>query len=199
MLKVVLMSNHIPGIKPALNLQSDHSIYNPISVVKSENAIYTHFPTRFLKTTGIILGGVAVVGTRLTFLETPQATPNYPENTEGENSISKRSLVAYASQGGSMAGDADENGKTPSNAGGQVDIRRLNLITDLSPYQAVILGSAIHSGKWFPEATRFVETNQSTLCKVPTVIFQVCMMLANENETSRATVPGWLEQLAMLG
>lgn len=75
----------------------------------------------------------------------------------------------------------------------------MNLVTDLSPYQAVILGSAIHSGKWLPEATRFVETNQNTLCKVPTVIFQVCMMLATENETSRAMVPGCLEQLAMLG
>jgi hypothetical protein len=69
-----------------------------------------------LKTTGIILGSVVVVGTRLTFLETPQADPNYPENTEGENSISKRILVTYASQGGSTAGVADEIGKTPSNA-----------------------------------------------------------------------------------
>ncbi len=109
--------------------------------------------------------------------------------------MSKKILVTYATQGGSTAGIAEAVGKTMAEAGAQVDVRPIQSVSDLRSYQAVVVGSAIHSGKWLPEATKFVENNVNFLRQMPTAIFQVCMMLATGNETYRAMVPGWLDPI----
>ena len=106
-----------------------------------------------------------------------------------------RILITYASQGGSTAGVAETIGKTLSTNGVVVDVLPMKAVTDLSPYQAVVIGSAVHSGKWLPEAMAFIERNQSSLRKVPTAIFQVCMMMATSNEQYRRMVPDWLAPL----
>jgi menaquinone-dependent protoporphyrinogen oxidase len=51
-------------------------------------------------------------------------------------------------------------------------------VRDLSPYVAVIAGSAIHAGKWLPEAMQFVEQHRSALSTKPLALFLVCMTLA---------------------
>lgn len=101
-------------------------------------------------------------------------------------------LVTYASQGGSTAGVAEAIGQALSKKGTQVAVQPVNEVTDLSPYQAVIIGSAVHSGKWMPEALAFVERNQATLRGMPTAVFQVCMMLATSNEQYKRMAPDWL-------
>lgn len=149
----------------------------------------------FIKTAGIILGSAVVVGTGLSVLDTPQATINYLDHTYGDNNMSKKILVTYASKGGSTAGIAEAIGKTLAEAGALVDVRKVSSVSDISSYQAVVVGSAIHSGKWLPEATMFVEGNRNVLRQMPTAIFQVCMMLATDNEVYKAMVPGWLDPI----
>lgn len=100
-------------------------------------------------------------------------------------------LVTYASQGGSTAGVAEKIGQALSTKGILVDVRPIKDVTNLSPYQAVVIGSAIHSGKWMPEATAFVERNQTALRRIPTAVFQVCMMLATHNEQFQRMAPEW--------
>ena len=68
-------------------------------------------------------------------------------------------------------------------------------VTDLRSYRAVVIGSAVHSGKWMPEALAFVEGNQNTLRQMPTAVFQVCMMLATSSEPYWRMVPDWLAPL----
>lgn len=104
-------------------------------------------------------------------------------------------LVTYASQGGSTAGVAEAIGQMLSTNRNVVDVHPVNEVTDLGSYQAVVIGSAVHSGKWLPEATEFVERNQSTLRRIPTAVFQVCMMLATNNEQWKRMVPDWLVPL----
>ncbi len=104
-------------------------------------------------------------------------------------------LVTYASQGGSTAGIAEALGQSLSANGSIVDVRPIKEVTDLSPYRAAVIGSAVHSGKWMPEATAFVERHQSTLRRMPTAVFQVCMMLATSNEQYKRMVPDWLVPL----
>jgi menaquinone-dependent protoporphyrinogen oxidase len=147
----------------------------------------------FLKTAGIVLGSAVVVGTGLTFLDTPQVSINYPDQTYGEKNMSNKVLVTYATQGGFTAGIAEEIGKTLAEAGAKVNVRNVNSVSDLNTYQAVIVGGAIHSGKWLPEATKFIESNEEILRQMPTAIFQVCMMLATDNESYKAMVPAWLD------
>jgi len=101
-------------------------------------------------------------------------------------------LVTYASQGGSTVGIAEAIGQTFSADGTIGDVRPIKEVTDLSSYRAVVIGSAVHSGKWMPEAMAFVEGNQNTLRRIPTAVFQVCMMLATSNEQYQRMVPDWL-------
>jgi menaquinone-dependent protoporphyrinogen oxidase len=109
--------------------------------------------------------------------------------------MNNRILVTYASQGGSTAGIAEAIGQVLSVNDTAVDVRPVKAVTDLSPYQAVIIGSAVHGGKWMPEAAEFVERNQDMLRRIPTAVFQVCMMLATSSEQYRRIVPDWLAPL----
>jgi len=57
-------------------------------------------------------------------------------------------LVAYASRAGSTAGVAEAIGKTLIESGAQVDVIPMKDVKDLTPYRAVIAGSAIRKSKW---------------------------------------------------
>lgn len=106
--------------------------------------------------------------------------------------MNKKILVTYASQGGSTAGIATTIGKTLASSGTEVDVRPVNEVTDIHPYQAVVIGSAIHSGKWMPEALSFIKEHQDALRHMPTAAFQVCLMLASVNEQYKKLVPEWI-------
>lgn len=104
-------------------------------------------------------------------------------------------LVTYASQGSATAGVAEAIGQTLASKGATVSVLPIKEVTDLSSYTAVVIGSAVHSGKWMPEAMAFIEHNQNTLRRIPTAVFQVCMMLATANEQYKRMVPDWLAPL----
>ncbi|MBI5957219.1 MAG: flavodoxin, partial [Chloroflexi bacterium] len=57
--------------------------------------------------------------------------------------MSHKILVAYASRAGSTAGVAEAIGKTLSENGAQVEVRPMQDVKDLTPYGAVVAGSAI--------------------------------------------------------
>jgi menaquinone-dependent protoporphyrinogen oxidase len=106
-------------------------------------------------------------------------------------------LVTYASQGGSTAGIAAAIGNQLAGNGTVVDLLPVKAVSELSSYQAVIIGSAVHSGKWMPEVLEFVTRNRNALHRIPTAIFQVCMMLATSNEQYKRMVPDWLTPVRM--
>jgi menaquinone-dependent protoporphyrinogen oxidase len=89
--------------------------------------------------------------------------------------MSNKILVAYASRNGSTAGVAEAIGKTLSESGAQVDVRPMQDVSDLTPYQAVVAGSAIRGGEWLPEAIQFVQTYRTTLAQKPFAAFLVCI------------------------
>jgi menaquinone-dependent protoporphyrinogen oxidase len=92
--------------------------------------------------------------------------------------MSNKILVAYASQTGSTAGVAEAIGKTLSDGGALVDVLPMKDVKDLTPYQAIVAGSAIHDKRWLPEAMKFVQTHRATLAQKSFAAFLVCMTLA---------------------
>lgn len=87
-------------------------------------------------------------------------------------------LVTYAGRTGSTAGVAEAIGKTLAETGAQVDVRSMLEVHDVTPYDAVVAGSAIQGGQWLPEAMQFVQTHRAALVQRPVALFTVCMTLA---------------------
>lgn len=88
-----------------------------------------------------------------------------------------RLLVAYASRAGSTAGVADAIGRVLAESGARVDVRPMQEIHDVTPYTAVVAGSAVQ-GEWLPEALAFVRAHQAELARKPFAAFMVCITLA---------------------
>lgn len=108
-------------------------------------------------------------------------------------------LVTYASRAGSTAGVADAIGETLADRGAQVDVLPMHKVTDLTPYRAVVAGSAIQGAKWLPEATQFVQTHRTALARKSFAAFLVCMTLAMPNaENYRQGVAEWMEPIRAL-
>jgi menaquinone-dependent protoporphyrinogen oxidase len=107
--------------------------------------------------------------------------------------MTNKILVAYASSTGSTTGVAEAIGRALTEANETVDVRPIQSVTGLEGYRAAVIGSAVHGGKWLPEAVDFVQTHQAGLCQMPTAFFLVCMMLASGSEANRNYVPQFLE------
>ena len=114
--------------------------------------------------------------------------------------MTNKVLVTYASRAGSTAGVAEEIGKTLQESGVPVDVYPMQKVTDLTPYRAVIAGSAIQGNEWLPEAMQFIRAHRQELARKPFAAFLVCMTLAIKNEKWRneASVRGWLAPVRAL-
>jgi menaquinone-dependent protoporphyrinogen oxidase len=74
-----------------------------------------------------------------------------------------RVLVAYATKTGGTAGIAKAAGEELQKLGLATDVLDVGEVRNLSPYQAVVLGSAVYFGKWRKEALRFADRHAEEL------------------------------------
>ncbi|MEU4191714.1 flavodoxin domain-containing protein [Kribbella sp. NPDC026611] len=77
--------------------------------------------------------------------------------------MSKNVLVAYASKAGATAGIAEAIGDELRAHGHLVDVLDVAQVNDLTPYDAVVLGSAIYARRWRPEAVHFLRHHTAEL------------------------------------
>jgi menaquinone-dependent protoporphyrinogen oxidase len=112
--------------------------------------------------------------------------------------MSNTILVTYASRAGSTTGIAEAIGKTLAEGGARVEVRPMSEIHDLTPYRAVVAGSAIRGGKWLPEAMQFMRTHQAALARKPFAAFMVCITLAMAGGKYRDNVSAWMDPVRAL-
>jgi len=107
--------------------------------------------------------------------------------------------LTYASRTGSTAGVAEAIGVTLVENGVEVDVLPMQSVKDITPYKAVVAGSAIQNRQWLPEAMHFIRTNQDNLNNKPFAMFSVCMTLAmRDGEKYRPEVMSWLAPVRTL-
>lgn len=102
-------------------------------------------------------------------------------------------LVAYASRTGATAGVADTVARVIREGGIVVDVMPVEEVGNVDRYSAVVLGSAIRSNRWLPEALDFVRANRSVLAQRPFAAFLVCMTLAISKGKYRDRVAGFMQ------
>lgn len=116
---------------------------------------------------------------------------SYGDTKAMSNSI----LVVYGTWAGSTAEVADFIGRTLAGGGAKVDVKPVSSVKDLAGYRAVVIGSAIRTGKVKPEMKDFVKIHASELRKIPTAYFVVCMTMKDDSPENRTVVDASLDPL----
>jgi menaquinone-dependent protoporphyrinogen oxidase len=80
-------------------------------------------------------------------------------------------LVAYATKEGSTAEIAEAIGRTLREAGLDAEVSPVTEVADVSPYRAVLVGSAVYMMRWRREAVRFLKRHRTALAERPVWLF----------------------------
>jgi menaquinone-dependent protoporphyrinogen oxidase len=80
-------------------------------------------------------------------------------------------LVASASRHGATEEIAKAIGETLAAQGVSVDVKRVEEVDTVLPYDAFVLGSAIYMGNWLRSARAFVDEHAEVLALRPTWLF----------------------------
>ncbi|MHB1293953.1 MAG: flavodoxin domain-containing protein [Anaerolineae bacterium] len=148
-----------------------------------------------------LLGAVGVMGVGLlacggaAALTLPYPAKSFPIEGCGEATEDGKVLVAYASVCGSTAEVAEAVGRTLCEAGLAVDVLSVADVKDLSPYRAVVLGSAARMSNLLREARSFVARHAETLQSLPVAYFCVCGTMNVDTPENRATTGAYLAPL----
>lgn len=97
-------------------------------------------------------------------------------------------LVAYATNSGSTEEVAQAIAEELGRDGAQVDVRRLEEVTNLQPYSAVVIGAPMIVG-WHRAALGFVKKHRQALSRVPVAYFFTAMSLTQTNEACIGATP----------
>lgn len=139
--------------------------------------------------------GVMALGSGVLTPQTVQAAKvKFTESSCGvEKDKSHKVLVAYASDCGSTGEVAEAIGQVLCDNGTAVDVRLVENVKDLSSYQAAVIGSAVHSSKWLPEAIKFIKKNQKVLSQLHVAYFLTCLTLYKSNDVTRRRARSYLD------
>jgi menaquinone-dependent protoporphyrinogen oxidase len=90
----------------------------------------------------------------------------------GSDNISgKRVLVAYDSKHGSTADIAEKIGDVLCENGFRVDMRPALKVEDISPYDAIVIGSPMYYATFLPGALKFLERHKNILAVKKVALF----------------------------
>jgi menaquinone-dependent protoporphyrinogen oxidase len=80
-----------------------------------------------------------------------------------EDEMDIQVLVAYATKHGATAEIAEKIGQVLRQAGLPTDVLPADRVSDLTPYNAVVLGSAVYIGQWRKETVKFLKAKETVL------------------------------------
>ncbi|MFZ5822140.1 MAG: flavodoxin domain-containing protein [Chloroflexota bacterium] len=129
----------------------------------------------------LILGATTLGGAAWAALRQPEIKMDEYTCALAENSQTKI-LVAYGSRYGATAGVASAIAEALCKTGVAADAKHIASVTDLSAYDAAIIGAPVNSDEWMSEVVEFVGANRSQLSQMPVAYFLTCMTLGLTNQ-----------------
>ena len=102
--------------------------------------------------------------------------------------MEQRVLVAYASKHGSTAEIAQRIGAGLARNNLTVEVKPVDEVDDVTPYQTVVVGSAVYIGRWQKQAATFLTTNAELLAQRQVWLFSSGPTGADEPD---AQMDGW--------
>jgi len=109
--------------------------------------------------------------------------------------MDKKILVTYATYYGTTADVAQAVAKTLSEHGYETEVTPAAEVRDLTPFSAVVVGSAIRGGKIHNDVLHFLEDHEAELSQVPVAYFVCCMTMHDDTPDSRYMAEGYLAEV----
>jgi len=109
--------------------------------------------------------------------------------------MQKKILVAYASRTGSTAEVAEKIGNTLKDLGASIDVKSVKEISDVSNYDAIIIGSAVRMFKLLPETMEFFKRFSESFKDKPVAYFIVCLTMKEDNDKNSGRAETYLKPL----
>jgi menaquinone-dependent protoporphyrinogen oxidase len=104
-------------------------------------------------------------------------------------------LVVYASRAGSTREIAEKIAGVLGDQNQETEVRSVQEVKDLSPYSAIVLGSAARMMHLYAEAVNFTKKHRLTLQKMPVALFLSCMTMKESTEKNREVALGYLKPI----
>jgi menaquinone-dependent protoporphyrinogen oxidase len=128
----------------------------------------------------------------------PTIPPTFPEIALDAAAGKPKLLIAYGSRLGSTAEQAVWMSETAASSGFAVEVARAENAPRAEGFDAVILGSAVRSSSWLPEAIQWAADNGDALAEKPYALFEASISAAKMLSAAEdaGLSPKQLEKLA---
>lgn len=133
-----------------------------------------------------LLAGVAAVAAGIGAATWRPAPELITSACQGDGTMPKRILVAYATRTGSTAQVAETIATRLCQAGLSAEVRPVGEVPSLQEYSGAILGSAVRYGAWLPEMTGFMSAQRDALSAMPVAFFTMHMLALGDDPAAVA-------------
>ncbi|MFA4839960.1 MAG: flavodoxin domain-containing protein [Candidatus Neomarinimicrobiota bacterium] len=109
----------------------------------------------------------------------------------------KSILIVYGSYSGSTAEIATKMKTTLDNLNCKTVLMPASAVqTDLTQYDLIVIGSAIHGDRPHENVIKFIDVNRSALSKKKVTVFAVCSTITSTNEKRKAHALTYPDKIA---
>jgi menaquinone-dependent protoporphyrinogen oxidase len=95
-------------------------------------------------------------------------------------------LVAYGTKHGSTREVACAVSETLAEHGLDVDTLPAERVADVARYDGVVVGGALYTGRWHPDAVRFLERHRTALAAMPVAVFGMGPRTMDEHDADES-------------
>jgi menaquinone-dependent protoporphyrinogen oxidase len=95
-------------------------------------------------------------------------------------------LIAYGTKHGSTREVADAVAQTLAELGLAVETLPAARVNDVSHYEAVVVGGALYTGRWHPDALHLLKRHKAALASIPVAVFGMGPKTTEEHDVQQA-------------